>query len=105
MHLPPVLFQPMAAEDVATAVAEAALAEPANDTIEIGGPDIFTLDEPVREALKYDKDMHKVIADPQADYFGIKVSERALIPGPNAHLGSTRFDWWLTHVAPPPQPA
>jgi uncharacterized protein YbjT (DUF2867 family) len=101
VRLPPVLFQPMAAEDVATAVAEAALAKPANDTIEIGGPDTFTLDEPVREALEYDKDTRKVIADPQAPYFGVKVSERTLVPGPNARLGSTRFDWWLTHVPPP----
>jgi uncharacterized protein YbjT (DUF2867 family) len=103
VHLPPVLFQPMAAEDVATAVAEAALAEPVNDTIEIGGPDTSTLDEPVREALEFDKDTHKVIADPQAPYFGIEVSERTLVPGPNARLGSTKFDWWLTYVPPRPE--
>lgn len=101
VRLPPVLFQPMAAEDVATAIAEAALAEPANDTIEISGPDTFTLDEPVRKALEYDMDTRNVIADPQAPYFGVKVSERTLVPGPNARLGSTKFDWWLTHVPPP----
>src|SRR6185312_2363938 len=98
VHLPPVLFQPMAAEDVATAVAEAALAKPANDIIEIRGPDTFTLDESVRKALEYDKDTRKVIADPQAPYFGVKVSEKTLVPGPNPLIGSTRFDWWLTHV-------
>jgi uncharacterized protein YbjT (DUF2867 family) len=103
VRLPPVLFQPMAAEDVANAVAEAALAEPANDIIEIGGPDTFTLDQPVRKALEYDKDTRKVIADPQALYFGVKVSERTLIPGPNARLGSTKFDWWLSQVPPPPK--
>lgn len=102
VRLPPVLFQPMAAEDAASAVAAAALAEPVNDTIEIAGPDMFTLDEPVRKALEYDKDARKVIADPAAPYFGVKVSEKTLVPGPNARLGSTRFDWWLTDVPPPP---
>ena len=45
---------------------------------------------------------HKVIADPEAPYFGVKVSEKTLVPGAGARLGSTRFDWWLTHVPPPP---
>jgi len=97
VRLPPVLFQPMAADDVASAVAEAAV----NGTIEIAGPDTFTLDEPVRKVLEYDNDTRKVIADPQAPYFGIKVTEKALVPGPNPRLGSTKFDWWLTHVPPP----
>jgi uncharacterized protein YbjT (DUF2867 family) len=102
VRLPPVLFQPMAAEDVAGAVAEAALAEPVNDTIEIAGPDTFTLDEAIRKVLEYDNDTRKVIADPEAPYFGVKVSEKTLVPGAGARLGSTRFDWWLTHVPPPP---
>jgi uncharacterized protein YbjT (DUF2867 family) len=101
VRLPPVLFQPMAAEDVATAVADAALADPVNDTIEIAGPDTFTLDESVHKVLEYDNDTRRVIADPQAPYFGVKVSETTLVPGPNPRLGSTRFDWWLTHVPPP----
>lgn len=92
----------MAAEDVASAIAEAALAEPVNDTIEIAGPDTFTLDEPVRKVLEHDNDTRKVIADPEAPYFGVKVSEKTLVPGAGARLGSTRFDWWLTHVPPPP---
>ena len=100
VRLPPVLFQPMAAEDVSTAVAEVALAEPVNGTVEIAGP-TFTLDEPVRKVLEYDNDARKVIADPAAPYFGVKVSEKTLVPGAGARLGSTRFDWWLTHVPPP----
>jgi uncharacterized protein YbjT (DUF2867 family) len=101
VRLPPVRFQPIAAEDVASAVAAAALAEPVNDTIEIAGPDTFTLDEPVRRALAHDGDPRKVIADPAATYFGIKVGERTLVPGADARLGGTKFDWWLTHVPPP----
>ncbi|HEX5958871.1 MAG TPA: SDR family oxidoreductase [Hyphomicrobiaceae bacterium] len=101
VRLPPVRFQPIAAEDVASAVAAAALAAPANDTIEIAGPDTFTLDEPVRQALAHDGDPRKVIADPSAPYFGVKVSDKTLVPGPGARLGATKFDWWLTHVPPP----
>src|SRR5262245_45555675 len=76
VRVPAVLFQPMAADDVASAVADAALAEPVNGTIEIAGPDTFTMDEPVRRVLEYDKDRRKVIADPQAPYYGVKVTEK-----------------------------
>ena len=101
VRLPPVLFQPMAAADVSTAVAEAALVQPVNGMVEIAGPDTFTLDEAVRKVLEYDHDARKVIADPAAPYYGAKVSEKTLVPGAGARLGSTRFDWWLTHVPPP----
>jgi len=94
-------FQPMAAEDVATAVAEAALAEPVNGMVEIAGPDAFHLDEIVSKVLKYDKDPRKVVVDPEARYFGVKLSDASLVPGQSPHLGSTKFDWWLTHVPAP----
>ena len=103
VRLPPVRFQPMAAQDVASAIAEAALQEPVNDMIEIAGPDTFTLDEPVRQVLARDGDPRKVVADPSAPYYGVQVSERTLVPGPGAKLGSTKLDWWLTHVPPPPK--
>ena len=96
-------IQPMAAEDVATAVVEAALAPPENGTIEVGGPEKFHLDEPVARVLEYDKDPRKVVIDPDARYFGVKLSENSLIPGKDAKLGSTKFDWWLENVAPPPK--
>lgn len=101
VRLPPVLFQPMAAEDVASAIVDAALAEPAKDTIEIAGPETFTLDEAVRQVLAHDRDPRAVIADPAAPYFGVKVSEKTLVPAAGAHLGSTKLDWWLAHVPPP----
>ena len=103
VHLPPVLFQPMAAEDVAGALAEAALAEPVNGLIEIAGPETFTLDEAVRKVLEYDRDPRTVIADPVAPYFGVQVSERTLVPDDGARLGATKLDWWLAHVPPPPK--
>jgi uncharacterized protein YbjT (DUF2867 family) len=95
-------FQPMAAEDVATAVAEAALAGPVNGTVEIAGPDTFHIDEIVGRVLAYDKNPRKVVVDPEALYFGLKLSDQSLVPGSSPHIGSTKFDWWLTHVPPPP---
>jgi uncharacterized protein YbjT (DUF2867 family) len=96
-------IQPMAAEDVATAVVEATLAPPANVMIEVGGPEKFHLDELMARVLEYDKDPRKVVTDPDARYSGAKLSENSLIPGKDAKLGSTKFDWWLENVAPPPK--
>lgn len=101
VRLAPVRFQPIAAEDVADAITDAALAAPLNDTIEIAGPDMFTLDEAARKVLKYDHDPRTVIADPEALYSGARLSERELVPDNGAHLGSTHLDWWLAHVTPP----
>jgi uncharacterized protein YbjT (DUF2867 family) len=95
------LFQPMAAEDVATTVAEAALSAPVNGTVEIAGPDTFYIDEIVGRVLQHDKDRRQVVADPEARYFGIKLNDQSLVPGLNPRLGSTKFDWWLAHVPPP----
>jgi uncharacterized protein YbjT (DUF2867 family) len=101
VRVPHSQFQPMAAEDVAAAVANAALAPPRNGTIEIGGPDKFHMDEIVAATLKHDSDPRKVVMDPNALYFGLKLDDQSLVPGPGARLGSTKFDWWLTHVPPP----
>jgi uncharacterized protein YbjT (DUF2867 family) len=97
------LFQPMAAEDVATAVAEAAVSAPVNGTFEIAGAEAFHVDELVSRVLEFDKDPRKVVVDQQAPYFGVKLSDRSLLPGANPRLGSIKFDWWLTHVPPPPK--
>jgi len=105
VRLPPVQFQPMAAEDVASAIAVVALAEPANDLVEIAGPEKFTLDEAVRKVLEYDHDPRKVVADAAAPYYGVQVTGTMLMPGPGARRGPTRFDWWITHVPPPPKVA
>lgn len=93
--LPPVLFQPMAAEDVATAVGRVALGSPLNGTVEVGGPEQFHLDEFIRRYLTARKDPREVVTDPHARYYGIEVSERTLVPGKVAQLGETRFDTWL----------
>ena len=99
VHLPPVLFQPMAADDVATGVARVAVGLPVNGIVEIGGPEQFRLDELVRRRLASLKDFREVIADPNARYSGAKISERTLVPGNSARLGETRFETWLTQPA------
>jgi uncharacterized protein YbjT (DUF2867 family) len=99
VHLPPVLFQPMAADDVASAVSKIAVAQPVNDIVEIGGPEQFRLDELVRRRLASLKDPREVIADPDALYSGAKLGERTLLPGKNARLGETRFETWVTQPA------
>lgn len=105
IRLPHALFQPMAARDVAEAVARVALDSPANDTIEIGGPEKFHMDELAARVLAFDKDPRRVVADPEALYFGAKLDDESLVPGSHARRGTTRFDWWLANVPPPPKPA
>jgi uncharacterized protein YbjT (DUF2867 family) len=99
VHLPPALFQPMAADDVASGVARVAVGQPVNSTVEIGGPEQFRLDDLVRRRLTALKDPREVIADPNARYAGAKLSERTLVPGNNARLGETRFEAWLRQSA------
>jgi len=99
VHLPSALIQPMAADDVASEVGRVATGSPVNGLVEIGGPEQFRLDELIRHGLAVRKDQRKVVADPQATYYGIKVTERALVPENNARLGKIRFDEWLTQAA------
>jgi len=99
VHVPPVLFQPMAADDVATAVARIAVGPPVNGIVEIGGPEQFRIDELVRRRLATLKDPREVIADPNALYSGARITEKTLVPGKNARLGETRFETWLTQPA------
>jgi uncharacterized protein YbjT (DUF2867 family) len=96
VRLPPVLIQPMASDDVASAVGRVALGAPVNGTVEVGGPEKFRLDELIRRALAAWKDPREVVADPHARYYGIEVKERTLVPGDDARLGETRFETWLT---------
>jgi len=99
VHLPHVLFQPMAADDVASALGRVAVGQPVNGIVEIGGPEQFRLDELVRRRLAALKDPREVVGDPNALYSGAKIGERTLVPGKNARLGETTFEVWLTQSA------
>jgi uncharacterized protein YbjT (DUF2867 family) len=95
VRLPPVLIQPMAADDVAKAVGTVAVGAPLNGTVEVAGPQPFRFDELIRQGLRARNDPREVVADPHARYFGAELSERSLIPGDDARLGETRFEEWL----------
>ena len=95
VRLPPVLIQPMAADDVAKAVGTIAVGAPVNGIVEIAGPEEFRLDELVRHGLSAGLDPREVVADPQARYFGGMPSERTLVPDDGARLGEIRFQEWL----------
>jgi uncharacterized protein YbjT (DUF2867 family) len=95
VRLPHVFFQPVAANDVASAVCQVALDKPINGTVEIGGPERSHLDELVRRGLAASKDPREVIADPHARYYGVEVKERTLVPDDDAKLGKIRFEDWL----------
>jgi uncharacterized protein YbjT (DUF2867 family) len=95
VRLAPVLIQPMAADDVAAAVARVATGQPLNGMVEIAGPEVFRLDELVRHTLRARSDPRQVIADVHATYFGAELGDRTLVPGDGAGLGATRFEDWL----------
>jgi uncharacterized protein YbjT (DUF2867 family) len=95
VHLPSALIQPMVSDDVAAAVGRVAVGEPLNGIREIGGPEQFRLDELVRKGLAAKGDPREVVTDEQAPYYGVRLGERTLLPGPDAELGVTTFDKWL----------
>jgi uncharacterized protein YbjT (DUF2867 family) len=96
VRLAPVLIQPMAADDVASAVGRIAVGTPVNGTVEVAGPEQFRLDELIRRGLSARNDPREIVADPQARYFGAELSERTLVPGDDARLGETHFEDWLS---------
>lgn len=99
VRLSSVLMQPMAADDVAEAVAEAALGQPVNGLIEVAGPDQIRQDELVRQYLSATSDPREVVTDDKPLYFGIEVNDQSLVPGANPRLGKMHFKDWLTHSA------
>jgi uncharacterized protein YbjT (DUF2867 family) len=95
VRLPSALIQPMAAEDVASAVARVAVGKPLNGIREVGGPQQFGLDDLVRKGLAAKGDPRQVVTDEQARYSGVRLQERTLVPGPDAEFGRITFAEWL----------
>jgi len=105
VRIPPVLFQPIAAADVASAVGRVAVGAPLNGILEVAGPQQFRFDEFIRLGLGARHDPREVVADPHARYFGAELGERGLVPEANARLGEIRFEDWLAQSAVPSIPA
>src|SRR2546423_1885275 len=99
VRLPPALMQPIAADDVAAVMADVALADPLNGTVDLAGPEPIRQDDLVRQFLNATGDARTVITDPKALYFGIAVNDQSLTPGDNPRLGPTRFADWLSRNA------
>ena len=95
VRLPACLFQPIAADDVASFVAEAAQGAPQNGIIEIAGPDRAPFNEIIARYLKAVGDRREVVRDPEAGYWGGRVEEGSLVPLGGARLGRIRLDEWI----------
>jgi uncharacterized protein YbjT (DUF2867 family) len=94
LRMPPVLFQPMASDDVARQVALAAVGTPTNGRIDVAGPERARMDEFYRDTREVRNDPREVVTDPQARYFGIELEEGTLVPAGEAALGEIRYADW-----------
>jgi uncharacterized protein YbjT (DUF2867 family) len=101
VFLPPALIQPMAADDIASALARCAIGRPVNGTVEIAGPEQFRLDELIRGVLEGRNDPREVITDAHARYFGIAPSKRTLLPRNDGWVSNTQFNDWLRSAQAP----
>ncbi|MBA2125406.1 NmrA family transcriptional regulator [Hyphomicrobium methylovorum] len=98
IRLSPALLQPIASDDVASAVAEIALGKPRNGIVELAGPEKIPLDSLVRQHLAQVSDRREIIADIHARYFGTELDDKSLTPGAAPILGSIRFADWLRQL-------
>ena len=101
IQLPPVAFQPVAADDVVNLLVDVVLGTPIGGTIEIAGPKRSTLVELTQHYLTVSNDLRKVIANIHARYFGAELNDQSLVPGSDARIGSTQFETWLNSLRTP----
>lgn len=92
-------LQPMAADDVAAALAKVATEAPLNGTCEVAGPESFRLDELLRRTLQASHDPRDVVKDDDALYFGTRLDDHSLIPGAQARTGTITLERWLADSA------
>ncbi len=100
LRLPTQPMQPLAADDVAAALADVAAGAPSNATVELAGPETLSIAEFVGRFLAASGDKRKVVADPDARYYGAALDARGLNPGANPRLGPTRFEAWFDRTRP-----
>ncbi len=96
VRLSTALMQPVAAEDVAAALADVAVGPPVNGTVELAGPEPLRLDELARRVLIAKHDARQVTTDIHARYFGAAVNDQSLTPGDHPRIAPTRFEDWLS---------
>ena len=99
VRLAPAHYQPMASDDVASAVARTAAGSPLDGIKEIGGPERVRMDEFIPAALAKAGDTRPVVSDEHATYFGTELGDDSLVPGPDAELGATSYETWLKETS------
>jgi uncharacterized protein YbjT (DUF2867 family) len=100
VHVSNAMFQPILSADVVATLADIAVGTPLNDTVEVGGPEQFHMDELVRRVLRANGDLREVIGDTHAHYFGAELTDQSLVAGPSARIGSKHFEEWLSEATP-----
>jgi uncharacterized protein YbjT (DUF2867 family) len=96
VRLSPAYIQPISSDDIALAVADCALGKPLNSVVEVAGPERVRLSDLVQRYLSATHDPRKVVEDQHARYFGAKLHDDTLVPGPNPRLGAVNFDMWFS---------
>jgi len=96
VHAPDTRVQPIAAVEVARFVAAATTEPPAHGVVEIAGPEALAFADAIARVLATRGDRRRVVADPDARYFGAVVRGDALLPGPDARITSLRLADWLS---------
>lgn len=99
VRVSPAFLQPIASDDVVAALADVAVAAPANGTIEVAGPEKIPLDELVDKFLRAGNDPREVVSDVHARYLGTELNDRSLTAGPESRVGATRFEDWLSRAS------
>jgi uncharacterized protein YbjT (DUF2867 family) len=79
VRVPDALIQPIHSDKVVAEVARAAVAEPLNDFVNIGGPQKISFEQMARESLARRGDDKTVVVDQEAKYFGTAVDDRSLV--------------------------
>lgn len=105
VHLSSGNMQPIAAEDVAAAIVNTALAAPLNGTAEIAGPDKAPLAEFVIRYMQAAGDVRKTVSGPGELYFGAPLETDSLTPHGKALLGAVRYEAWLRKKVMKPEAA
>lgn len=100
VHLSSAKVQPIAADDVAAALAEIALGPPLNGVTEIAGPQALGLEVFARRYLDAKGDTRRIVANPVAPYFGAVLEADTLIPGAHPRLGKISLEDWLREAVP-----
>jgi len=95
VRVAPALMQPVAADDVASALAEIAVNPPVNGIVELAGPEPLRADDLIRRVLSARADNRTIVVDEHARYFGTEVDDKSLVPGDNPRLGAIRLADWL----------